>query len=586
MGDCSHFTFPLTNTCLEMANQSNQLMNNAPVNKIDFCDLSDENFGRIETLMKSLVEGYNNLVALRKNNRDSTATEPLTAHNQVDIAYCEHSQDKAERSASSTTSPLKTKPAIGLVANAVAKLNSPELKTATSSQTNRICTRSQKKTGLSPKKDATTPSRHFTANFPKPGKGYKGNNLSRILQDSSPNFEENIEQDEENVTHDAPPTSQMSAIITDELSIDEPSNVASSTANEDPSLIQDTNQINDGNDAFKFPSKKARITPIIVRDENTPWKTILKLINDAGYRDVKAKLSGANTYNITAADEDMQRGITKLLDEKNICYHSYQLPSDKNLKVVIRGLPADTEVVEIQDELHREGFLATQISQMTRRRNGERTNLPLFLVTLPRTDSSRAIYSTQYLLNLKIRIESYKGRKGPTQCYRCQAFFHAQRNCRHNPRCVKCAGPHLTVECPKPREDKPKCANCQGEHTANWPQCPSYPRTEPKNTFMPLPDIPQTGNNTLNPSRQRIYQDRTVINKTYANATELNRSTTQAITTLDDSKSVLKELTTLVNWLTNSGLLELLQTLKNQNATITTTPVNVPTIINHHNING
>lgn len=43
------------------------------------------------------------------------------------------------------------------------------------------------------------------------------------------------------------------------------------------------------------------------------------------------------------------------------------------------------------------------------------------------------------------------------------------------PRCVKCAGDHLSKECLLTKESntRPKCCNCLGEHTANYSQCPT-----------------------------------------------------------------------------------------------------------------
>ncbi|KAG8177869.1 hypothetical protein JTE90_026650 [Oedothorax gibbosus] len=44
------------------------------------------------------------------------------------------------------------------------------------------------------------------------------------------------------------------------------------------------------------------------------------------------------------------------------------------------------------------------------------------------------------------------------------------------PRCVKCAGEHLTVQCTKKDEDKPICCNCNGPHPASWRGCKMFPK--------------------------------------------------------------------------------------------------------------
>lgn len=70
------------------------------------------------------------------------------------------------------------------------------------------------------------------------------------------------------------------------------------------------------------------------------------------------------------------------------------------------------------------------------------------------------------------------------QCHRCQRFGHGSRNCSLTPKCVKCGAAHLTDECSLPKKAglevennaerhkrNVKCANCQGNHTANYRGC-------------------------------------------------------------------------------------------------------------------
>lgn len=59
------------------------------------------------------------------------------------------------------------------------------------------------------------------------------------------------------------------------------------------------------------------------------------------------------------------------------------------------------------------------------------------------------------------------------QCKKCQQFGHTKAFCAHTPKCIKCGNKHETIQCRKTVNDK--CANCQGEHTANyWKGCPIY----------------------------------------------------------------------------------------------------------------
>ncbi|XP_038116633.1 uncharacterized protein LOC119768913 [Culex quinquefasciatus] len=69
------------------------------------------------------------------------------------------------------------------------------------------------------------------------------------------------------------------------------------------------------------------------------------------------------------------------------------------------------------------------------------------------------------------------------QCHRCQKFGHGSRNYNLPPRCVKCGEMHFTEKCKLPQKarlsesdaqqhrSRVKCANCDGNHTANFRGC-------------------------------------------------------------------------------------------------------------------
>ncbi|ENN82258.1 hypothetical protein YQE_01366, partial [Dendroctonus ponderosae] len=57
------------------------------------------------------------------------------------------------------------------------------------------------------------------------------------------------------------------------------------------------------------------------------------------------------------------------------------------------------------------------------------------------------------------------------QCKKCQAYGHTQKYCAMEPRCVRCTGKHLTMECKKPKNEKPKCVHCGKGHPANYREC-------------------------------------------------------------------------------------------------------------------
>jgi hypothetical protein len=190
------------------------------------------------------------------------------------------------------------------------------------------------------------------------------------------------------------------------------------------------------------------------------------------------------------------RKATTYLQSTQKEFHSFRLAEEKLLRVVLRGIPTCVEIPDILGELTEKGFHPTQVIRL--RAGKTREPLPLILVSLPKDEKARAIYDLKSLCYIRIKVEAFKKSKGPGQCHNCQAYGHAQSHCHQRPKCVKCAGPHLTAECKKSKDTPAKCCNCGGSHPANYRGCSSYPRkaadpsSTPKVTTKGVPRAPVT----------------------------------------------------------------------------------------------
>ncbi|GFY08508.1 hypothetical protein TNCV_809411 [Trichonephila clavipes] len=98
--------------------------------------------------------------------------------------------------------------------------------------------------------------------------------------------------------------------------------------------------------------------------------------------------------------------------------------------VVLKGLPRNFKVEEIQADLEELGFTLKKVNQLIGRRSKQ--PIPVFLVTLPRSIENLKIFHLKTLSYLSIRVEGYNG-KGVTQCYTCNHFHHNSENCHLNP---------------------------------------------------------------------------------------------------------------------------------------------------------
>ncbi|GBP04320.1 Nucleic-acid-binding protein from transposon X-element [Eumeta japonica] len=169
--------------------------------------------------------------------------------------------------------------------------------------------------------------------------------------------------------------------------------------------------------------------------------------------------------------------LNKYLVDFKVQFHTYALEEERKLKAVIRGIPTDFPVDEIQADLCGQGFPVHSVHRLCRR---DGSPLWLVLAVLPRTEEAKNIFNN---LNMVcglsgIRVEAPHKKGGPGQCHRCQLYGHAAANCHADPRCVKCLVPHWTRECPRTREsgEKPSCVNCLQQHTANYRGCPKAPK--------------------------------------------------------------------------------------------------------------
>ncbi|KFM63507.1 hypothetical protein X975_07984, partial [Stegodyphus mimosarum] len=114
----------------------------------------------------------------------------------------------------------------------------------------------------------------------------------------------------------------------------------------------------------------------------------------------------------------------------------------KKLKLVLRSILSYIPPNEVRNAFIEQGFQVELVVQLTKSRGLEVVKMPLFLAILPRNDKNLTILYIEFLKQLRIRVEPYHSRQGPTQCYRYQGFHHMQSVLKLLPRCVKCGSDH------------------------------------------------------------------------------------------------------------------------------------------------
>lgn len=232
------------------------------------------------------------------------------------------------------------------------------------------------------------------------------------------------------------------------------------------------------------PTKKQPLPPPLFVHDKSKWTEVsnrmsVKKINFSSARNtqegIRVQVPSSSDY----------RELTKLLKSMNVPFHTFTLPEEKKLRVILRNIAKEVPSEAISEDLKSQGFPVLEVHRMHR----GKTLAPydMVLVILDLTPEGKAIFNLKTCCSLSgLKVETPHKKGPPGQCHNCQHYGHSSRNCFAKPRCVKCLGDHGTAACPRPKDraqctEPPSCVLCgeQG-HTANYRGCPKAPRTNPK----------------------------------------------------------------------------------------------------------
>lgn len=236
-----------------------------------------------------------------------------------------------------------------------------------------------------------------------------------------------------------------------------------------------------------IPPKQDKIPPIFISDRSV-WMETSNVLKARGIAYSRASMVSGNRLYVQPMTVEDYRAMNKLFrEELNVKFHTFDIASEKSLKVVLRGVIQEISDAEITEDLRVNGFPAIKVSRMKGR---DQQPSPLVYVEIAK--DFKSIFDLKYCCGLSIQVEPLKAKTGQTQCHRCQQFGHVQKNCNNDYRCLKCGENHSTHICEKPRQADAVCANCQGNHTANFSKCPVNPNNKQKQLSPPHHITPPT----------------------------------------------------------------------------------------------
>lgn len=294
-----------------------------------------------------------------------------------------------------------------------------------------------------------------------------------------------------------------------------------STQNRFDPLSQNDEEDDDDNTASQKVTngKKSKPPPIYVYGVNNKYQFSRTL---ASVCRTKPKISHTQQYVRFHTESYADYEKLKTFCSQQKYQFATEVPKpERPFKVVLRKLPIDTPTKDILDDLKDLDFPALEVSQLYGRDKETREKVPhpLFLATLQKRDDNHRIYKLEYLLSYRVAVEPYRPPE-LLQCFKCQKVGHSMRTCFCDPKCVKCGAAHLSSTCLKTRDTPAHCANCNGDHPANYRGCSvlknaiaqrrASKKTDPEtsvNTKIASTSKADTTNaaNTINNSQKSTY---------------------------------------------------------------------------------
>ena len=165
--------------------------------------------------------------------------------------------------------------------------------------------------------------------------------------------------------------------------------------------------------------------------------------------------------------------IVKQLEDKKTEFFTYKPKNERNFKVILKNMHPSFETGEISSALLELGHEVTNIWNIKQRQTQK--PLPMFVVEILQNPTNKDIYKITSLLHSRVSFEPPRPKRQIPQCANCQQYGHTKSYCRRYPKCIKCAGDHLSKDCSQKLPSKDvKCVLCAGNHPANYKGCSVY----------------------------------------------------------------------------------------------------------------
>ncbi|GFU76578.1 zinc finger protein [Trichonephila clavipes] len=158
--------------------------------------------------------------------------------------------------------------------------------------------------------------------------------------------------------------------------------------------------------------KKPRIPPFFVSPKGD-WRQLVALAKLVA-PSFQSQMSG-RFLKVTVGDELEYRNLSLWLEQSGVEFKSFMLKQDRPVKVVIRGLPSNTEPEDIKNEIEAEGFKVAKISQ--RKNYRTKAPMPLFYLQIENGTDAPKIFNFIELFGTRIEVKPFDRGNKINQCW-------------------------------------------------------------------------------------------------------------------------------------------------------------------------
>lgn len=216
--------------------------------------------------------------------------------------------------------------------------------------------------------------------------------------------------------------------------------------------------------------KKLPAPPPLMIDGIKSFEDLFTILSESmTEEDFHMKITGETSVKLNIRNQEKYRIITKILKENNAIWHTYENKQTRPIKVIVKNLHHTCKTESIKNYLIQKNFKVIEVVNKL----SYKTKMPLniFMITFENEEIISQIFEIKYIMGYKIEVHPLRKSRLIPQCKICQAFGHTKKFCSKEPRCVKCAKKHLTIDCSQSKEERPKCYNCGEAHVASYRGC-------------------------------------------------------------------------------------------------------------------